>query len=195
VNDAEIRRATSALRAGRLVVLPTDTVYGVAALPGAPGAVDAVFRAKGRPPDKPLPVLAAGTADLATVVVIDERVRRLAALFWPGPLTIVLPRAPSFRHDLGGASDTVAVRVPARDDALSLLAATGPLAVTSANRSGARAAVTVEEARRALGSSVAVYLDGGALRGSPSTILSLIGAPSVTRVGALSADEVLEAAR
>jgi L-threonylcarbamoyladenylate synthase len=189
-----LRRASDALRAGRLVVIPTDTVYGVAALPTVPGAVSAIFAAKARKPDKPLPVLAAGPGDLEGIVVMDDRARRLADRYWPGPLTLVLPRARSFEHSLGAERDTVAVRVPARADALRLLADTGPLAVTSANRSGAPAALTVQDAREALGDSVHTYLDGGPLRGAPSTILSLAGSPRVLRVGALEPEEVMRAA-
>ncbi len=190
----ELDSALEALREGRLIVLPTDTVYGIAARPAAAGAVEAVFRAKGRPDDKPLPLLAASSQDLVSVVLFDERARRLAERFWPGPLTLVLPRAPGFEHDLGGRDpSSLAVRVPACALTRELLARSGPLAVTSANESGRPAATTVDEARAALGDAVAVYLDDGPARGQESTILSLVGEPEVLRSGALEADELLGA--
>lgn len=188
----DLDTALEALRAGKLVVVPTDTIYGVAALPEVPGAVEAVFRAKGRPDDKPLPVLAAARQDLEPVVLFDDRAQRVADRFWPGPLTLVLPRAAGFEHDLGGRDrSSLAVRVPASDVTRALLARSGPLAVTSANRSGRPAATTVVEARAALGDEVAVYVDDGPARGRESTILSLLGEPEVLRVGALEADELL----
>lgn len=184
-----VERALEALRAGGLVVLPTDTVYGVGCLPGAPGGIAALFAAKGRPRAKAIPVLGARRADLAAVAVFDARADALAARFWPGPLTLVLPRAPGFDHDLGGEDlATVALRVPAHPLARALLSASGPLAVTSANRSGEPPAATVEQARAALGGAVAVYLDGGPSTGEPSTVARLTaGGVEVLRAGALDA--------
>jgi L-threonylcarbamoyladenylate synthase len=190
---SDLDRAVAALEAGAIVVIPTDTVYGVAALPRVSGAIEAIFTAKGRPTDKPLPVLGASAADLATVVDFDERAHDLVRRFWPGPLTLVLPRARGFDVDLGGTGSAgVGVRVPAHDRALDLLARTGPLAVTSANKSGDAPATTVEEARRALGDAVEVAIDGGQCSGSPSTVLSLVDASQIVRSGPLD-DEVTEA--
>jgi L-threonylcarbamoyladenylate synthase len=181
-----IEDALAALRAGYPVVIPTDTVYGIAALFDAPGAVAAVFAAKGRPSDRPLPVLGDGLAALQRVAIFDGRAEALAGRFWPGPLTIVLPRAAGFDVDLGGdATGSVAVRVPAHDGALELLRRGGPLAVTSANRSDKSPALTLDDARTALGNSVAVYLDGGRLSGRPSTIVSLLGELTMIRDGEL----------
>jgi L-threonylcarbamoyladenylate synthase len=183
--------ALAALRAGRLVVLPTDTVYGVAASPSQPEAIAAIFRVKGRPQDKPLPVLGADLEQLLSIAVFDERAERLAARFWPGPLTLVLPRAAGFDADLGGAGrDSVAVRVPASDVTRALLAEAGPLAVTSANLSGRPDPASVAEARTALGDAVAVYVDSGPAGGLPSTVVSLLGEPEVLRIGALDAAEL-----
>lgn len=191
----EIQRALEELGAGRLIVLPTDTVYGLAALPHAPGAVDALFRAKGRAEDKPIPILGASRDDLDAVAVMDARSRRLAERFWPGPLTLVLPRAPRFDVDLGkGDPSTVAVRVPAHALALELLRLAGPLAVTSANRSGKPPATTLGEARAALGTEVRVFIDGGKCEGAPSTILAPGADFEVLREGALRRDELLAAA-
>lgn len=192
---SEIERALEELRAGGLVVLPTDTVYGLAALPDVPGAVDSLFRAKGRPEDKPIPILAASLDDVGGIAVTDDRARRLAQRFWPGPLTLVLRRAAGFDVDLGkGDADTVAVRVPAHQVALELLRVAGPLAVTSANRSGEPPATTIDEARAALGAHVQVFLDGGKCDGTPSTIVALAPDFRVLREGALPHDELLEAA-
>lgn len=173
-----------ALGAGDVAVVPTDTVYGLAGVPTNPGAVTRIFKLKGRPEDKPLPVLGNGVGQLESVARFDDLALRLAEAFWPGPLTIVLPRAPGFAADLGGSQvDTVAVRVPDRELCLSLLRATGPLAVTSANLSGRPPATTAEQAR-ALFDSIPV-LDGGACDGSPSTIVDLVGSPKILRSGPL----------
>jgi L-threonylcarbamoyladenylate synthase len=183
---SELDRAVAALESGSIVVIPTDTVYGIGALPHLPGAIEAIFRAKGRPEDKPLPVLGASTADLAAIVEFDDRAQGLARRFWPGPLTLVLPRAPGFEADLGGTGATaVGVRVPAFDLALELLVRTGPLAVTSANKSGDAPATTAEAARRALGDAVEVVIDGGLRGGVPSTVLSLVDEPEIIRAGPL----------
>jgi L-threonylcarbamoyladenylate synthase len=190
--DEDIRRAVGGLRAGRLVVLPTDTVYGLAGAPGAPGAIEAMFEAKVRRLDKPLAVLAARTEDLRGVVVVDERARVLAARYWPGPLTLVLPRDRACDWDLGASTnDTIAVRVPNCTIALRVLEEAGPLAVTSANRSGDAPATTVAEARAALGAFVEVFVDGGRRAGAVSTVVSLAKEATVLRSGALDPEEVL----
>jgi tRNA threonylcarbamoyl adenosine modification protein (Sua5/YciO/YrdC/YwlC family) len=174
--------------------MPTDTVYGVAGSFTAPGAVAAVFTAKGRPTDRPLPVLGGDMAAFGDVALFDARAQALAARFWPGPLTLVLPRAAGFDVDLGGAAkDSVAVRVPRHDTALALLHRTGPLAVSSANRSDEAAALTVEEAQAALGETVAVFVDGGRLTGRPSTIVSLVAELRLIREGELSLADVQRA--
>jgi L-threonylcarbamoyladenylate synthase len=173
---SSVDAALRALEGGELVVIPTDTVYGLAARVDAPEAVAALFAAKGRPSVKPLPVLGDGIEALRRVVTFDARAEALTGHFWPGALTIVLPRAPGFEADLGsGGEHTVAVRVPANEIALELLRRLGPLAVSSANRSDQEAAVTVEQAKNALGEAVSVFLNGGRLSGRPSTIVSLIG--------------------
>ncbi|MDP9067136.1 MAG: L-threonylcarbamoyladenylate synthase [Actinomycetota bacterium] len=191
----QIDEAVAALESGSLVVIPTDTLYGVAARADLPHAVEAIFAAKERPKERALPVLGANVAALRSVAAFDQRALELAATFWPGPLTLVLPRATGFGFDLGGIQDgSVAVRVPASPHALAVLERSGPLAVTSANISGQAAAVTVAEARAALRDSVAVYIDGGPAAGAPSTVLSLLGEPKVLRAGGLAADLVLRAA-
>jgi L-threonylcarbamoyladenylate synthase len=184
-----LEAASAALRRGRLVVLPTDTVYGVGALPRSHGGVAAIFEAKGRESDKPIPVLAATAEDLTEVVSFDEQAHALEAL-WPGPLTLVLPRRADWPFDLGGDAETIAVRVPSNELARTLLERTGPLAVTSANLSGRPPAATVDDARAALGDSVSVYLDGGRCSAPPSTIVSLVDEVRVLREGPISLGQI-----
>lgn len=191
----ELDAALAALGRGEPIIFPTDTVYGIAAQPTIRSAVEAIFAAKGRPEGKPLPVLGATVDDLARVVALDRRARRLADRYWPGPLTLVLRRAPGFTAWLGDDGDSVAVRVPASERALELLARAGPLAVTSANRTGEPPAATVEEARAALGDAVAVFVDGGRLSGTASTVVSLLETPRVLREGLLPSAEVLSETR
>ncbi|MFN2595307.1 MAG: L-threonylcarbamoyladenylate synthase [Actinomycetota bacterium] len=187
-----IDQAIAALDDRLCVVMPTDTVYGIAARPEHPEAVALVFALKGRPEDKPLPVLGASLADLSTVVAFDDRAVRVAARWWPGPLTVVLPRSDGFEHDLGGGPDApVAVRIPAHPLARELLDRSGPLAVTSANRSGQEPAGDIDVARAAFGDEIPVYLDGGIAHGRASTVFDLTGDPRVLRVGAVEKDQLL----
>lgn len=183
-----MRHARQAIGRGDLVVLPTDTVYGVAADAFSPRAVEKLLEAKGRGRQQPPPVLVAGTSTLAALVQeIPEAVERLVAEFWPGGLTIVLPAQPSLSWDLGDTRGTVAVRMPAQRIALELLEETGPLAVSSANLTGQPAAVTIDNALDMLGDSVSVYLDGGySITGVASTIIDATSL--VTRRGEKDAE-------
>lgn len=188
-----IDEAVHALARGALVVLPTDTVYGIAADAFTPRAVTALLAAKGRGRDMPPPVLVPAVSTLAGLATdVPDVVSELVERFWPGPLTLVCRAQPSLAWDLGDTGGTVAVRMPDDDVALVLLARTGPLAVSSANRSGSPAATTAAEALEQLGGAVAVYLDGGASRGGvSSTILDVTGpVPRVLREGALSREEL-----
>ena len=186
-----VAAAVAALRRGDLAVLPTDTVYGLAADAFSPPAVARLLAAKGRGRDMPVPVLVGawrgidGLADHVSGVL-----RSLVESFWPGPLTLVVRAAPSLAWDLGETRGTVAVRMPLHSVALAVLAETGPLAVSSANRSGLAPATTAAQAREQLGASVAVYLDGGVSSDPvPSTILDLTGErPRLRRSGPLGAD-------
>ncbi|HCS61125.1 MAG TPA: threonylcarbamoyl-AMP synthase [Microbacterium sp.] len=170
---AGMRLARQAIARGGLIVIPTDTVYGVAADAFTPSAVQKLLDAKGRGREQPPPVLVAGQAALAALVEeIPEPVQRLVDEFWPGGLTVVLPAQPSLSWDLGDSLGTVAVRMPDNRVALEILEETGPLAVSSANLTGKDAAIAVEDAKRMLGDSVAVYLDGGmSATGIASTII------------------------
>jgi L-threonylcarbamoyladenylate synthase len=189
---SNIDAGIAALKRGELVVIPTDTVYGVAALPSIDGAAQRLIWVKGRPSDKAIPILGNTLADLEQIASFDARARSIAERFWPGALTLVLPRAKGFDTDLGGSDgETVAVRVPDHDVSRDLLGRTGPLAVTSANRSGEPAATSIEEARAALGDRVTVYLDGGTAGGSGSTVVSLISEePVCLREGDLPFDAI-----
>ncbi|MGL3149955.1 L-threonylcarbamoyladenylate synthase [Microbacterium sp. A82] len=180
---AGMRHARQAIARGELIVLPTDTVYGLAADAFTPAAVQRLLDAKGRGRNQPPPVLVASQSALAALVEeIPEPVQRLVDEFWPGGLTIILPAQPSLSWDLGDTLGTVAVRMPDLHLALELLAETGPLAVSSANLTGKDAAVSAVDAERMLTDSVAVYLDGGfSQSGVASTI---IDATSLVRRGA-----------
>lgn len=172
-----LRQARQAIARGQLVVLPTDTVYGVAADAFNASAVARLLAAKGRGRQSPPPVLVAGVTTLrALAAEIPEPVERLVEEFWPGGLTIVLPAQPSLSWDLGDTFGTVAVRMPADRIALEMLEECGPLAVSSANRTGHSAAIAIDEAVDMLGDSVAVYLDAGMREtGIPSTIIDATG--------------------
>ena len=183
--------AVKALRAGLLVVMPTDTVYGVAALPRA-DAIARLYHAKGRPEHKAIPVLVGDTAQLAAVAAeVPDCARRLAACFWPGALTLVVPKHAALPDNLSPLP-TVGVRMPAHPLALALLRLTGPLAVTSANRSGQPPARTAAEAAAQLGNAVAVILDAGpAPGGQPSTVVDCtVASPRILRAGPIAAADI-----
>ncbi len=170
---AGMRQARQAIGRGELVVLPTDTVYGIAADAFDAKAVTRLLEAKGRGRQSPPPVLVSGLTTLrALVAEVPEPVERLVEEFWPGGLTIVLPSQPSLTWDLGDTQGTVAVRMPAHRIALELLEETGPLAVSSANLTGKSPAIAADDAQLMLGDSVAVYLDAGpSTTGIASTII------------------------
>lgn len=177
--------AAAALR-GELVVLPTDTVYGIGTRPDDPSATGRIFEAKHRSRDLELPVLVPSAATARDLAAFDEVAERLTERCWPGALTIVLPRADASRRwDLGGDGATIGVRMPAHPLTREVLAAAGPLAVTSANRSGEAPPSTCEGLRRIFGGMVAVYLcEDAPLVGPPSTVLDLAhGAPRILRRG------------
>ncbi|WP_353827416.1 L-threonylcarbamoyladenylate synthase [Agromyces sp. SYSU T0242] len=159
---AGMRLARRAIGSGELVVIPTDTVYGVAADAFSPAAVQRLLEAKGRERTSPPPVLVPGIPTLdALAVEVPDAVRRLVAAFWPGGLTVILRAQPSLQWDLGETRGTVALRMPDQRIALELLSETGPLAVSSANLSGMPSATTAGAAAEMLGDAVSVYLDGG----------------------------------
>jgi L-threonylcarbamoyladenylate synthase len=191
--EAAIEAAALAVRRGRLVVLPTDTVYGVAADAFDPDAVRDLLAAKGRGREMPPPVLisAATTAD-ALALGLPKYARALMENFWPGPLTIVGKQQPSLQWDLGDTRGTVAIRMPDHPIALDLLERTGPLAVTSANLTGRPPATDAAQAEEMLGEAVEVIVDAGASPGGEaSTIIDVTGAQGrVLRRGALGVHEI-----
>ncbi|MFZ5847056.1 MAG: L-threonylcarbamoyladenylate synthase [Actinomycetota bacterium] len=193
--EAGIAAAALAVQRGQLVVLPTDTVYGVGADAFDPASVRRLLAAKGRGRDMPPPVLVSAPTTLdALAVGVPSYARALIAELWPGPLTIVCRQQPSLQWDLGDTRGTVAVRMPDHPVALELLARTGPLAVSSANLTGKDAATDADAAEEMLGDSVEVLLDGGPTPGAvPSTIVDCTGETGVVlRLGAISLERLNE---
>ena len=188
-----IPRALEILRAGGLVAFPTDTVYGLGALAFDQAAIESIYRAKGRPLEKAIPILIADAADLDQVAdAIPARARRIAARFWPGPLTLVLAK----RADLPAAvsaTSTVGVRVPDHAVARALLRAAGPMAVTSANLSGQANPRTMGEVIRQLDGRIPLVLDGGETPGGvPSTLADVTGAePVILRAGPVTLEQIM----
>jgi L-threonylcarbamoyladenylate synthase len=190
-----IAAAAEAIRGGEVVVLPTDTVYGVGVDAFASDAVAAVLAAKGRGREMPLPVLVPNPQTVDGLAAnIPAYARDLIHAFWPGPLTLVLHSQSSLMWDLGETNGTVALRMPQNDAALKLLAEVGPMAVTSANISGQPPAQTILEAATQLGSAVSVYLDAGPSADRlASTILDCTReSPVILRAGAISAGQIQE---
>jgi tRNA threonylcarbamoyl adenosine modification protein (Sua5/YciO/YrdC/YwlC family) len=183
-----IEQATDAVRRGELVVLPTDTVYGLGTDAFSPEAVGELLAAKGRGRDMPVPVLVGSPRTLDGIATrLGTAARALVEAFWPGGLTLVAHAQPSLQWDLGDTGGTVAVRMPLHPVAIELLQATGPMAVSSANTTGHPPATTADEAVQMLGDAVSVYLDGGPSgEPVPSTIVDVTGeVPRVLRAGAL----------
>jgi tRNA threonylcarbamoyl adenosine modification protein (Sua5/YciO/YrdC/YwlC family) len=185
--------AARAASQGELVVVPTDTVYGIATRPDQPAATRRLFEAKGRPLDLELPVLVPTPAAARAIAEVDARAEALMTRFWAGPLTIVLRRGAASRSwRLGGDPGTIGLRMPHHPLALAVLARTGPLAATSANRSGDPTPATCDDVVAVFGATVAVYLcDERPLEGAPSTVVDLVGeAPRILRRGAVGEDEL-----
>jgi tRNA threonylcarbamoyl adenosine modification protein (Sua5/YciO/YrdC/YwlC family) len=192
----EIERAANEALAGSLIVLPTDTVYGIGTRPDDPAATARLFEAKRRPAELELPVLVPTAAEADRVAAFDGRARRLAEAFWPGALTMVLARSDASEGwELGGDPRTIGLRRPRHLLALAVLERTGPLAVTSANISGSPPARTCEELWGLFGEAVAVYLClEEPLGGRASTVVDLAhGELRVLRAGAVSQEQIREA--
>ena len=188
-----ISSAASAVKSGRLVVMPTDTVYGIGADAFDSQAVAALLAAKGRGRDMPVGVLVGSWHTIEGLVFyVPDTARELIRAFWPGALSLVVQQAPSLQWDLGDARGTVMLRMPLQPVALELLRQTGPMAVSSANVSGLPPATTVQEAQRQLGDLVDVYLDGGpSPQQAASTILDLTGpSPRILREGPVTAPAI-----
>lgn len=190
--DAAVR----ALASARIVGLPTDTVYGLGADPFTTGGADRLFRLKRRPREVDLPVLVADVDQaLSLATGVPDSARRLMERFWPGALTVVLPRRPDLRADLGADEATVGVRCPAHPVPLALCRAHGPMATTSANLHGEPTLTTAAEVAATFGDAVAVVLDAGSCTGEPSTVVDCTGTElKLLREGRIAWDDVVAAA-
>jgi L-threonylcarbamoyladenylate synthase len=189
--------AVKALSGGDIIGLPTDTVYGLAADPFHTGASDRLFRLKGRPRSIELPVLVGSEAQaLALSTAVPSSARRLMRRYWPGPLTLVLPRRPDLEADLGEEDATIGIRCPAHPVPLAVCEQIGPIATTSANRHKEPALTTAKEVSESLGAELALVLDAGLCDGLPSTVVDCTGeSPKVLREGRLSSQEIAAALR
>jgi L-threonylcarbamoyladenylate synthase len=191
--DRGIAAAVEAVKSGELVVLPTDTVYGIGADAFTPHAVNALLDAKGRGRNVPPPVLVGSRQTLDGLVYsLPKAARDLADAFWPGALTIIVEHSPSLQWDIGETNGTVGVRMPLHPVALEVLREVGPMAVSSANKHGQPAATTAEEAREQLEYSVRVYLEAGPCPDPvPSTIVDVTGdVPQILRNGAMPLEKL-----
>ncbi|KXO88823.1 L-threonylcarbamoyladenylate synthase [Tsukamurella pseudospumae] len=192
---AGISAARAALKGGRLVVMPTDTLYGIGCDAFDSRAVADVLAAKHRGPDMPIGVLVGSWNTIDGLVSrVSDQARELTRAFWPGAVSLVVEQAPSLAWDLGDTRGTVMLRMPLHPVAIELLREVGPMAVSSANVSGRPPAATMNEARDQLGDSVEVYLDGGPSEHAvASSIVDLSGPqPRVLREGAVTKARIAE---
>ena len=190
-----IKRALELIRSGKLVAFPTDTVYGLGTQAFSLQAIQKLFQVKNREPNRAIPILLGGLDQLDLVTVSMGYVAlRLAEVFWPGPLTLVVPRHPSL-PDIIAPGNTIGIRMPDHPLALSLLGMSGPLATTSANLSGASSPQTAQEVRTQLNRRIPLILDGGRTPGGvPSTVVSCTDKePVVLRPGPIRMDDLLRA--
>ncbi len=184
--------AVKALSRGDIIGVPTDTVYGLAADPFHTGASHRLFRLKGRPRSVELPVLVGNEEQaLGLCTAVPATARRLMRRYWPGPLTLVLPRRPELEADLGEDDATIGIRCPAHPVPLAICEQIGPIATTSANRHKEPALTTAKEVSESLGPELVLVLDAGPCDGLPSTVVDCTGeAPKLLREGRLSAQEI-----
>ena len=195
--DRGVSAAIDAVKRGDLVVMPTDTVYGIGADAFKAWAVTALQNAKGRGRNVPPPVLVGSRSTVDGLAhALPPVARDLMEAFWPGGLTIIVEHAPSLSWDLGETHGTVGLRMPLHPIALEVLRETGPMAVSSANTHGKPPAATATDAREQFGYSVSVYLDGGTLANSmASTMIDVTGdVPKLLRAGAITLDELRKVA-
>lgn len=189
-----ILQAAELLDVGELIVFPTDTVYGLAARPDRPRALENLFQVKGRAYEVPIAILVRDLEQASSIATFSERALKLTEKFWPGSLTVVVPRSPGFEADIGGDRRTVGLRAPDHPVARDLLRLSGPLAATSANRSGEQTPGTVDAIAALFGDAVSLYLDAGpASREVPSTVVSINGDLTLIREGVLGIDAIQRA--
>ncbi|MBK7447882.1 MAG: threonylcarbamoyl-AMP synthase [Anaerolineales bacterium] len=192
---AQLQPALDVLKNGGIVAFPTDTVYGVGALAFDNAAIESIYTAKDRPLEKAIPILIGDLKDLEVIGLnIPDMALRLAARFWPGPLTCIIPKQPSLPSAVS-ATQTVAVRIPNHPDALALLRAAGPMAVTSANISGRQSPISVQEVYDQLNGRIPLILDGGNTPGGiPSTLVDCTGeTPIIFREGPVTMENLISA--
>ena len=191
--EEAVSAATKTLNDGKLVLLPTDTVYGIAAIPTNKNAVDEIFHRKKRLSDQACAVLVSEISHVFDLVVPSVELELLSQNFWPGPMTVVVERAQHLSYFLGGDENSIGVRCPDHAFIRSLTAETGPLAVTSANLSGLSTPEDAKEAASELGENLLV-VDGGLCKGKPSTVLSLLGeSAEILREGAIRVEDLIAA--
>ncbi len=195
--NESITRAIQALQAGELVAFPTDTVYGIGALVQDPQRIEQLYQVKGRAAEKAIPVLLGEPDELSQVTLeVGAVALRLAETFWPGPLTLVVPKHPTL-PDILSRYPTIGVRMPNHRVTLALLQGTGPLAVTSANLSGAESPTTAQAVMRQLAGRIALILDGGSTPGGqPSTVVDCTTPElEILRQGPITLEQILAALR
>jgi len=191
--ELAVSEAAQALNEGKLVLLPTDTVYGIAAIPTNKGAVEEIFQRKNRLDDQACAVLVSDALQASELVVSSKEFELLSQRFWPGPLTVVAGRSIHLGYFLGGDENSIGVRCPDHRFMQSLTKVVGPLAVTSANRSGLQTPENAKEAAEELGDNLLV-IDGGECKGKPSTVVNLLSDKAeILREGALCSDDLIAA--
>ena len=191
--ELAVSEASQALNEGKLVLLPTDTVYGIAAIPTNKSAVEEIFQRKKRSDDQACAVLVSDALQASELVVSSKEFELLSQRFWPGPLTVVAERSIHLGYFLGGDENSIGVRCPDHRFMQSLTKVVGPLAVTSANRSGLQTPENAKEAAEELGDNLLV-IDGGACKGKPSTVVNLLSDKAeILREGALCSDDLIAA--
>ena len=191
--ESAVSEASQVLNEGRLVLLPTDTVYGVAAIPTNKSAVEEIFQRKNRLDDQACAVLVSEASQASELVISSAEFELLSQRFWPGPLTVVIERSKHLDYFLGGNESSIGVRCPDHGFVRSLTEAVGPLAVTSANSSGAETPENAKEAAEQLGENLLV-IDGGRCKGKPSTVVNLLANKiEILREGALGSEDLIAA--
>lgn len=191
--ELAVSEASQALNDGKLVLLPTDTVYGIAAIPTNKGAVEEIFRRKNRLDNQACAVLVSDALQASELVLSSKEFELLSQRFWPGPLTVVAGRSIHLGYFLGGDENSIGVRCPDHRFMQSLTKVVGPLAVTSANRSGLQTPENAKEAAEELGDNLLV-IDGGECKGKPSTVVNLLSDKAeILREGALCSDDLIAA--